>query len=83
MWSTYNISIYNGCWPELVKPENGWTFDPLLAESVSSVLNESYAHRDEFATMGEESQHIVVNHTPQHAAQNIMEACEYVIQNNK
>ena len=76
-------SIYNGCWPELVKPENGWTFDPLLAESVSSVLNESYAHRDEFATMGEESQHIVVNHTPQHAAQNIMEACKYVTRNNK
>lgn len=71
-------SIYNGCWPELVKPENGWTFDPIEVESVAGVFKESFTRRDEFATMGEASQRIVANHTPMHAAQGIMEACVYV-----
>lgn len=69
-------SIYNGCWPELVKPENGWIFDPLQVESMIGVLKESYAHRDEFAAMGEESLRIVASYTPNHIVQSIIEACK-------
>jgi len=76
-------SIYNGCWPELVKPDNGWTFDPLQVESVAGVFKKSFTRRDEFATMGEASQRIVASHTPMHAAQSIMEACEFVTRQKK
>lgn len=73
-------SIYNGCYPELVKPENGWTFDPLNIDDTVKTLKAIYASRDNLKLMGEESRKIVSNHTPQHAAQGIYEACLKVIQ---
>lgn len=73
-------SIYNGCYPELVKPENGWTFDPLNIDDTVKTLKAIYASRDNLKIMGEESRKIVSNHTPQHAAQGIYEACLKVIQ---
>ncbi len=68
-------SIYNGCHPELVHPENGWTFDPLNLEDTVSTLKTISESRDKLAAMGEESRKIVANHTPQHAAQGIYDAC--------
>ena len=68
-------SIYNGCHPELVKPENGWTFDPLDTADMATTLKTISASRTRLENMGEESRRIVENHTPQHAAQGIYDAC--------
>lgn len=72
-------SIYNGCYPELVQKENGWTFDPLNTENTVAVLREIVASRDLLAKMGEASRAIVANHTPSHAAQNLYEACKSLL----
>lgn len=68
-------SIYNGCHPELVKPENGWTFDPLNIDNTVKTLKEISASRDRLKAMGEESRKIVANHTPEHAAKALYEMC--------
>lgn len=72
-------SIYNGCYPELVHPENGWTFDPLDLEKTAATLKSISDSRDKLAAMGEVSRKIVANHTPQHAAQGIYDACLKVL----
>lgn len=69
-------SKYNGCWPELVKPENGWVFDPLDRASLVDALNKSYQNKDKLTEMGEKSKEIVSRHTPEIAARGIWEACE-------
>ncbi|MCM1296058.1 MAG: glycosyltransferase family 4 protein [Muribaculaceae bacterium] len=72
-------SIYNGCHPELVHPENGWTFDPLDVENTVKTLKSISESRDRLKQMGNESRKIVANHTPQHAAQGIYDACLKVL----
>lgn len=69
-------SKYNGCWPELVKPENGWVFDPLNQTSLVEALNKSYQAKDRLTEMGEESKKIVSQYTPEIAAKGIWEACK-------
>ena len=69
-------SIYNGCHPELVHPENGWTFDPLDVEDTVKILRRIIsASSRELAAMGETSRKIVEDHTPQKAAEAIYRAC--------
>lgn len=68
-------SVYNGCWPELVRKENGWTFDPLQIESFVNVLNDSYCNRNKFIEMGNTSCEIIHNFTPSIVAKNIYDAC--------
>lgn len=72
-------SIYNGCYPELVHPQNGWTFDPLDLDNTVATLKSISEARAQLAEMGEKSRKIVVNHTPQHAAQGIYDACLKVL----
>lgn len=72
-------SIYNGCHPELVKPENGWTFDPLDCADTAGVLQKISSRRADLKRMGEASRRIVANHTPRDAARGIFEACELVL----
>lgn len=67
-------SIYNGCWPELVTPSNGWTFDPLKQDDIVRVFADIVGHCDQLKSMGEESRRIVSSFTPEHAAQSIMDA---------
>ncbi|MDE7396221.1 MAG: glycosyltransferase family 4 protein [Muribaculum sp.] len=68
-------SIYNGCHPELVHPENGWTFDPLNIRQTTETLRTIYDNRDRLIEMGEESRRIVANHTPEHAAKALYDMC--------
>lgn len=72
-------SIYNGCHPELVHPENGWTFDPHNLKSTVETLKSISASHEKLPEMGEQSRRIVANHTPQHAAQGIYDACLKVL----
>ncbi len=70
-------SIYNGCWPELVTADNGWTFDPLAPGSIKYVLQVIFSNRERLSAMGEISRKIVqTGHTPYHAAQAIYSACK-------
>ena len=71
-------SIYNGCHPELVHPENGWTFDPLDVKSTVAMLENIVRHKDDLKKMGAESKKIVQNHTPAKAAENIYNTCRKV-----
>lgn len=72
-------SKYNGCWPELTKPENGWVFDPLDEGSFEKILNDSYQNRDKWTTMGEASHRIVQEYSPKKIAQKIFNACEQTL----
>lgn len=75
-------SIYNGCYPELVQESNGWTFDPLNLQNTVETLKKISASRDKLKIMGEESRKIVfANHTPEHAAQALYDACKKIINN--
>lgn len=68
-------SIYNGCHPELVHPENGWTFDPLNIQHTAETLKTISDNRSYLKEMGEESRRIVANHTPEHAAKALYDMC--------
>ncbi len=68
-------SVYNGLWPELVTPENGWVFDPLNNTEFVRSLNDIFSQRDSFQKMGIKSKEIVQSHTPQKAAEVIWQAC--------
>ena len=52
-------SKYNGCWPELVKPENGWVFDPLDHDDFVDTLKEAWEKQNDWKTMGQKSLVIV------------------------
>lgn len=67
-------TIYNGCHPELVHPENGWVFDSLNQQSIEKVLISIASNTENLKQMGEESKRIIAAHTADHAAQSIMEA---------
>lgn len=68
-------SQYNGCWPELVRPENGWIFDPLLPSSVCTALAACANAADLLAEMGQKSRNLLAGHTPETAARAIFGAC--------
>ncbi len=73
-------SKLNGCWPELVKPENGWVFDPLDKENTIRMLRTiSTLNTRELQTMGQCSCQIVEAYSSVRAAQTIFESCEYAI----
>ncbi len=76
-------SKYNGCWPELVTPENGWVFDPLDVSDTINVLQLCLAKRDSLQAMGETSKRIVGNHTALQAADAIVEACGVAIRSHR
>ncbi len=68
-------SKYNGCWPELVKPENGWVFDPLDKDNFVSTLQAAWENRNRWKEMGQQSLRIVQDFTPEKVAGRIFEAC--------
>lgn len=73
-------SIYNGCWPELVQEgRNGWVFDPLETDSIVQVLTKALDNFGNLKRMGLESLAIVADHTPEHAAKAIWEACNIAL----
>ncbi|WP_148202454.1 glycosyltransferase family 4 protein [Syntrophus aciditrophicus] len=73
-------SIYNGCWPELVQEgRNGWVFDPLQRDSIVRTLTKALSSVDDLPRMGSESRSIVANHTPEHAAKAIWDACKIAL----
>tara|TARA_R110001592_G_scaffold363394_1_gene687421 strand:- start:65243 stop:66283 length:1041 start_codon:yes stop_codon:yes gene_type:complete len=65
-------SNYNGCWPELVKKENGWVFDPLDRESFRLGLLSSWEKKDSWNKMGKASEAIIAAYTPSSVANNIL-----------
>lgn len=71
-------SKYNGCWPELVKPENGWVFDPLDHNGFVSTLRKAWGKRSDWKSMGQKSLELVQDFTPNKVAQNIYLACQKV-----
>ena len=73
-------SRYNGCWPELVKQDiNGWVFDPFDAPATAELFHTVCRGRERLAEMGGRSRQIVQDHTPQHAAQAVLRACELAV----
>lgn len=72
------ISIYNGCYPELVHPENGWLFDPLNQESIISALQDAYLKRNELSEMGQNSLRIISNFSPQKIVKSILKTCDLI-----
>lgn len=76
-------SIYNGCYPELVHPSNGWIFDPLKQESIINVLNQIINAQDQLKSMGKKSIDIVSKQTAEHAADSIMKAINIAIKRHQ
>lgn len=76
-------SIYNGCHPELVHQENGWTFDPLKKESIINVLHQIISSKNQLKYMGEKSRDIVSKETAERAARSIVEAIDIAIKRHK
>lgn len=75
-------SKYNGCWPELIHPdENGWLFDPLDYENTLQCLKICMENESRLTQMGQKSQLIVDNYTPEKAADSILNACGIAIGN--
>jgi glycosyltransferase involved in cell wall biosynthesis len=72
-------SKYNGCWPELVKPENGWVFDPLDVQATAAALKTCLDNHSKLDEMGACSRRIVAEHTAEHAARAVLEACEIAL----
>ncbi len=69
-------SQYNGCWPELVKPQNGWIFNPLDKTDFEQALKTAWNEYQRWAEMGEASINIVQEYSPEKMAGKIFEACE-------
>lgn len=75
-------SKYNGCWPELVKPENGWVFDPLDEKNFVVTLEKSINNSDKWKQMGEASRKIVEDFSPDKIASQIYNSCKKVTSSN-
>lgn len=74
-------SIYNGCWPELAQSgRNGWTFDPLSADDTARAIQECVVAAGRLPQMGKESQAIIAEHTPRHAAMALLDACQIALE---
>jgi glycosyltransferase involved in cell wall biosynthesis len=71
-------SKYNGCWPELVKPENGWVFDPLDTNNFNQTLELAYNNKEKWKEMGKASRQIVEEFSPEKIASQIYESCKKV-----
>ncbi|HQG93326.1 MAG TPA: glycosyltransferase family 4 protein [Acidobacteriota bacterium] len=70
-------SIFNGCWPELVKSGlNGWTFNPLRPEQLVALFEWCAVHLGELVSMGEASSRINEDFSPQKAAEALFRACK-------
>ena len=69
-------SKYNGCYPELIQPGNGWVFDCFDQEDTKKTICRIIDNKDRLSLMGEESRKIVSVHTAERAAQSIMDAIE-------
>ena len=77
-------SKYNGCWPELVKPENGWVFDPLNQEETVKTLQKiGSCNTSQLRSMGKCSREIVQDFSPGKAAQAIFNACAKALAVNR
>ena len=77
-------SKYNGCWPELVKPENGWVFDPLDRENTIRTIRKINSQDiAELQDMGQCSRQIVNAFSPATAAQVIWEVCRKTVEHNQ
>lgn len=76
-------SIYNGCHPELVHKENGWTFDPLNQKSIVDILGKIVAAKNILPQMGLASKQIVSHETAERAAQSIYDAINIAISRRK
>ena len=75
-------SIYNGCYPELVKKDiNGITFDPLKQESIIETL--AYFHTQDLEKMGQKSIEIEKKYNPGNTADNIINAVNHILIENK
>ena len=74
-------SIYNGCWPELIKKENGKVFDPLEKKQVIEVLEYFTKNQDKLLEMGKESKKIESQYSPENVAKIIYNACESIVNN--
>lgn len=72
-------SVYNGCYPELVHPENGWTFDPMDNRGTADTLRKISDERARLKDMGRISKQIVANHTPLHAAKELYDLCNDIL----
>ena len=67
-------SIYNGCYPELVKQNiNGSLFDPLREESIIDVLK--YFHKVNLKEFGEKSKDIERKYNCENVSNRIFQAC--------
>lgn len=74
-------SKYNGCWPELVTPDNGWVFDPHdVADTVVS-LEKCIQSSKALTKMGRRSLEIVCNYTGRTSAKAILKTCELAMKN--
>jgi len=76
-------SKYNGCWPELVAPANGWVFDPLDVDDMVTCLRKCIQARDTLRDMGRKSLEIIGNHTPRHAAEVILKTCAIAMRSRR
>ncbi len=75
-------SIYNGCWPELVKDDiNGFTFDPYDVGDTCKKLRIFIDHPEHLRRMGEASRNIVSDFSPKNAAKAVFKACQIAYQN--
>jgi glycosyltransferase involved in cell wall biosynthesis len=69
-------SIYNGCYPELIREgKNGWAFDPLDISGFVEVLKNISEQSECRQRMGAVSVDVVENHTALNAAGAIYSAC--------
>ncbi|MDX2225942.1 MAG: glycosyltransferase [Verrucomicrobiae bacterium] len=64
-----------GCSSDLVREGiNGWKFDPYNTSDMVSVLCRAYESRSLLAHMGSASQHMIGRYTPDHFAENLLNA---------
>ena len=73
-------SELNGCWPELVTPENGWVFNPLNKNDFDTTLLTAWKQNENWDTMGKNSQKLVQQFSPENTAQKIFNACNQLTQ---
>ena len=75
-------SKYNGCWPELVQPDNGWVFDPLNKNNFKETLEKALKNKENWKKMGEVSRNIVENFSPEKIAAKIYDSCKKITRSN-
>jgi glycosyltransferase involved in cell wall biosynthesis len=76
-------SVYNGCWPELVKKgKNGLTFDPYKPTEIFKSLEYCVQNKIRLKDMGEFSKSIVKQYSPEKAAASILRTCNLALLTN-